>query len=105
MRSPVTFCTAVSSFLLLPCRVLAACLGLELVNVPSTATFQSSGGEYVVYNPAEYLQTVNFEVKAEAAGGICDYFVALSTGQSGNFSQRKLTEGVNVLHYNVYVTA
>jgi hypothetical protein len=48
---------------------------------------------------------VNFQVIGQASGAICNYFISLSAGQSGNFSQRKLSESTNELIYNVYVNS
>ena len=83
----------------------ALCLNLKFVGVPSIVTFAGASGGYNVYDPARYLQTVNFQVQAEATGITCQYFVALSTGQSGDFNRRKLIRGGNVLNYNVYTDA
>ncbi len=83
----------------------AACLNLDFGSVPSLAAFQGGNGGYSVYENGEYLQTVSFTVQAEAAGGICEYFVALSAGQSNDFSQRVLSDGINTLNYNAWVSA
>src|SRR6266849_1287722 len=87
---------------LFPYPAMAACLNLTLAGVPGIATFQGSSGQYLVYDPTQYLQTVNFRVQGEATGATCEYFVTLSAGQSGDFRQRKLTRDVHVLNYNVY---
>ncbi len=92
--------------LLLPsCEVMALCVGPKFVGVPSIVTFVSTSGGYNVYDPGRFLQTVNFQVQAEATGVTCEYFVALSTGQSGDFNRRKLSQGANVLNYNAYTDA
>ena len=43
--------------------------------------------------------------RAEATGVTCQYFVALSTGQSGDFNRRKLIQSKNVLTYNAFTDA
>jgi len=83
----------------------ALCINLKFVGVPSIVTFAGASGGYNVYDPARYLQTINFQVQAEATGVTCQYFVALSTGQSGDFNRRKLIQGGNVLNYNAYTDA
>ncbi|MBI3897176.1 MAG: spore coat protein U domain-containing protein [Gammaproteobacteria bacterium] len=70
--------------------------------MPSLATFEGGSGGYAVYDPQEYLQTVSIEVRGEATGATCEYFLTLSAGQSGDFNQRKLSEMVNKLNYNAY---
>lgn len=84
---------------------LALCLGLRLQNVPATLTYQGSSGEYAVYDAAEYMQTVNFQVTSPITLVTCDYFITLSAGGSGNASQRILTRGGDTLNYNAYTTA
>ena len=103
MRLFAHFCAFGCFVALLSHEALAVCLGLDLANVPSFVTLQSSGGEYEVYDPTEYLQTVDIQVTGEATGAICDYFLALSVGQSGNFGQRKLAQNNQTLNYNAYV--
>ena len=66
----------------------ALCVNLKFVGVPAIVTFAGASGGYNVYDSARHLQTVNFQVQAEATGVTCQYFVALSTGQSGDFSRR-----------------
>ena len=88
--------------LLLPYEAHALCVSLVFGNVPSLVTFEGGSGGYAVYDPQEYLQTVNFEVRGEATGVTCEYFVTLSAGQSGDFNQRKLSEMTNGLNYNAY---
>lgn len=83
----------------------ALCLNLKFASVPSVVTFAGASGGYNVYDPARYLQTVNFQVQAEATGITCQYFVALSTGQSGDFNRRRLVQSGNVLNYNAYTDA
>lgn len=83
----------------------ALCVNLAFGNVPSLVTFEGGSGGYAVYDPQEYLQTVNFQVRGEATGATCEYFVTLSAGQSGNFNQRKLSETTNVLNYNAFTTS
>lgn len=90
-------------FLLLPYEAQALCVNLAFGNVPSPVTFEGGSGGYAVYDPQEYLQTVGFEVRGEATGATCEYFVTLSTGQSGDFNQRKLSEMTNRLNYNAYM--
>jgi len=90
---------------LIPAPAMAACLMLTLANVPSVVTFQGASGGYAVFDPAEYLQTVNFRVQGEATGATCDYFVTLSAGQSGNLIQRKLMLDMHTLNYNAYTNA
>ena len=83
----------------------ALCINLKFVGTPSIMTFAGASGGYNVYDPAKYLQTVNFQVQAEATGITCQYFVALSTGQSGDFNRRKLIRSSKVLTYNVFTDA
>lgn len=85
-----------------PSTAHALCLGMGLQGVPATATFQGATTEYQVYDPAQYLQTVNFQVGGGASIATCNYFVTLSPGNSGNPSQRKLVLGGSSLNYNVY---
>src|SRR5271170_5427241 len=80
----------------------AACISLSFGTVPSLTTFEGGEGGYGVYDPQEYLQTVSFQVREDANGAVCEYFVTLSAGQSGNFNQRKMSEMTNLLNYNVY---
>ena len=89
-------------FLLLPHGAHALCVNLAFGDAPSLATFEGASGGYAVYDPQEYLQTVSFEVRGEATGATCEYFVTLSAGQSGDFNQRKLSEMTNRLNYNAY---
>ena len=89
--------------LLLPYKAQALCVNLAFGGVPSLVTFEGGSGGYAVYDPQEYLQTVSFQVRGEATGATCEYFVMLSAGQSGNFNQRKLSEMTNMLDYNAYV--
>lgn len=95
------------SFLLLlvPHEARALCVNLTFGNVPLLVTFVGSNGGYAVYDSQEHLQTATFQVRAEAAGATCEYFVTLSTGQSNNFSQRKLSQMTKMLNYNAYVTS
>lgn len=83
----------------------ALCINLKFVGVPSIVTFAGASGGYNVYDPAKHLQTVNFQVQAEATGITCQYFVALSTGQSGEFNRRKLSQSKTVLTYNAFTDA
>lgn len=85
--------------------VMAACVALSLANVPSVITFQGGSGGYAVFDPTEYMQTVNFRVQGTVSAPSCDYFITLSAGQSGNFSQRKLMHDVHTLNYNAYINA
>lgn len=91
-------------FLLLPLphEAQALCVNLAFGDVPSLVTFEGGSGGYAVYDPQEYLQTVSIQVRGEATGATCEYFVTLSAGQSGNFSQRKLSVMTNTLNYNAY---
>lgn len=92
--------------LLLPSYEAAAlCLGLKFAGVPSVTAFAGGSGGYNVYDPEKYLQAVSFQVEAEATGATCEYFVALSTGQSGDFNLRKLSQAAHVLNYNAYTDA
>lgn len=99
MKRQVVF---IGLFLLLPHETHALCVNLAFGNVPSLVTFVGGSGGYAVYDPREYLQTVSFEVRGEATGATCEYFVTLSAGQSGDFNQRKLAETTNRLNYNAY---
>lgn len=80
----------------------AVCINLAFGHAPSVVTFEGGAGGYAVYDPQEYLQTFSFQVQGEATGATCEYFVALSTGQSGNFNQRTLSAHTNILNYNAY---
>jgi hypothetical protein len=91
--------------LLFPGSVMAACLSGSLLNVPATVTFQGGSGQYAVFDSAEYLQTVNFRVQGSPLISACNYFVTLSAGQSGNFSQRELRRSTFTLNYNAYTNA
>lgn len=91
--------------LLVPREAQALCVNLAFGNVPSLVTFVGGSGGYAVYDSQEHLQTVSFQVRAEAAGATCEYFVTLSTGQSNNFNQRKLSQMTKVLNYNAFTTA
>ena len=84
---------------------MAVCVASpSLENVPSVVTFQGGSAGYAVYDPSEYLQTVNFRVTIPPIGVLCDYYVTLSAGQSGNFNQRKLMQDMQLLNYNVYTS-
>ena len=83
----------------------ALCVNLTFGNVPSLVTFVGSTGGYGVYDPVEHLQTASFQVRAEATGATCEYFVTLSEGQSGNFNQRKMSLAAKTLNYNAYTNA
>jgi hypothetical protein len=81
------------------------CVSLSFGTVPSVLTFEGGEGGYDVYDPQEYLQTVSFQVHEDANGAVCEYFVTLSAGQSGNFNQRKMSEMMNLLNYNAYINS
>lgn len=92
--------------LLLPsCEAAALCVGLKFVGAPAAVTFAGGSAGYNVYDPEKHLQTVNFQVEAEAIGATCEYFVALSSGQSGDFNRRKLSQAAKMLSYNAYTDA
>ncbi len=86
----------------LPHAAHALCINLTFGTVPSLVTYEGGIGGYAVYDPQEHMQTVSFEVRGEATGATCEYFVTLSTGQSGDFDQRQLSEMTNRLNYNAY---
>lgn len=88
--------------LLFPYETHALCVNLAFGSTPSLATFEGGSGGYAVYDSQEYLQTVSFDVRGEATGATCEYFVTLSAGQSGDFNLRKLAETTNRLNYNAY---
>lgn len=88
--------------LLLTREAHAVCVSLAFGAVPSLVTFEGGEGGYAVYDPQEYLQTVSFQVREDANGAVCEYFVTLSAGQSGNFNQRKMSGMMNMLDYNAY---
>lgn len=96
---------ACALLLVASCNAAALCINLKFVGVPSIVTFAGASGGYNVYDTATYLQTATFQVQAEATGITCQYFVALSTGQSGDFNRRKLIQAASVLNYNVYTDA
>lgn len=105
MRNPCRYAIT-CAFLLLPsCEAAALCVGLKFVGAPSVTTFAGGSGGYSVYDSGKFLQTVNFRVEAEATGVTCEYFVSLSTGQSGDFNRRKLSQTADVLNYNAYTDA
>lgn len=105
MRAPGCHAIACLSLLLACGEAAALCIGLKFVGVPSVATFAGDGGGYNVYDPRTHLQSVSFQVQAEATGATCEYFVALSAGQSGDFARRRLTQGASALGYNAYTNA
>lgn len=84
----------------------ALCVGTNFGTLPSPNTFSGSGGEYQVYDPAEYMQSVNFTVTTGASLS-CRYYVTLSTGYSGNSAQRQMPRALDgaLLNYNVYTNA
>jgi len=88
---------------LLPQTAHALCVGTNLGVVPTPNTFSGSGGEYHVYDTAEYMQSVNFTVTTGASLG-CRYYIVLSAGSSNNQAQRRLARGLDgaTLNYNVY---
>jgi len=84
----------------------ALCVGAAFSGLPSVSTFQSPSGQYDVFDTAEHLQTVNFQVTSIANALGCNYYVTLSAGLSGNMNQRELARGAGErLDYNVYTTA
>jgi hypothetical protein len=89
--------------LVLPHDAQALCINLAFGDVPPLVTFEGGSSGYAVYDPQEYLQSVSFQVRGEATGATCEYFVTLSAGQSGNFNQRTMSEMNNFLNYNAYV--
>jgi hypothetical protein len=100
------FQTAILFLLVMvPREARAVCINLGFEYVPSAVSFEGTSAGYSVYDPQEYLQTVSFQVRGEATGVTCEYFVTLSAGQSGNFSQRKMSEMTNILDYNAYTDA
>lgn len=87
-------------------KTFALCLAPLISGFPSTSTFAGgSGGEYNVYDPAEYIQTVNYQVTTVAGIGGCRYFMVLSAGNSGSATARRLVLGADTLSYNIYTTA
>lgn len=92
-------------FCIVPQTAQAICLGLRLSGVPSTMTFSGGSGEYNVYDPAEHMQTVSFQVTSPITLVTCDYFITISAGSSGNATQRRMTRGADRLDYNIYTTA
>jgi len=100
MKYGITFFYLLTFF---PNNVQALCINLAFGDVPSLVMFEGGSSGYAVYDPQEYLQTVNFQVRGEATGVTCEYFVTLSVGQSGNFNQRTMSGISNILNYNAYV--
>jgi hypothetical protein len=91
--------------ILFPQQAFALCVLPVISGLPSTSTFSGSGGEYNIYDPAEYLQSVNFSVDTVASVGGFRYFLVLSAGHSGSAPARQLVLGTDTLNYNVYTTA
>lgn len=104
---PLRHCLIAYTCFVLGCpgNAAALCVGLKFAGVPTVVTFSSASGGYGVYDTEQYLQTVTFQVEGGATGITCEYFVALSTGQSGNFSRRQLSQSANMLNYNAYTDA
>ena len=102
MNHPGRYAIVCACLLLFSREAAALCVGLKFVSVPSAVTFAGGSGGYNVYDPGKFLQTVNVQVQGGATGITCEYFIALSTGQSGDFNRRKLSQAANVLNYNVY---
>ncbi len=74
-------------------------------SLASTQTWTASGGGgYQVFDPVEQMQTI--QVTVENPGkGTCSYFVAVSAGNSGVFTQRVMRQSATDLGYNLYTDA
>lgn len=96
------YMSAIFLCIVLLSAVADAC-NLRIRNMTGRQNFQGSNGFYDPFDASEYIQAITFNVRK--TGGGCDYFVTLETGQSGNFSNRELERGGDILNYNVYVDA
>ncbi|MFN7112882.1 MAG: spore coat protein U domain-containing protein [Alphaproteobacteria bacterium] len=93
------------SVLLFPARAAALCVGTTISAAPAAATFAGAAGEYGVFDPAQYMQSVSFQVSSLATLGGCRYYVTLDAGHSGNAAQRRMTRGAETLDYNAFTLA
>lgn len=87
-----------------PQTARALCVNTQITSWPATATFAGSGGEYDVYDTAQYTQTVPLTVTTGISLGSCKYYITLSAGSSNNASQRRMARGSDTLDYNAYVS-
>jgi spore coat protein U-like protein len=94
-----------ASLLLFPLRALALCLGTTISAAPAAATFAGAAGEYSVFDAAQYMQSVSFQVSSLATLGGCRYYVTLDAGHSGNAAQRRMLRGADTLDYNAFTNA
>ncbi len=59
-------------------------------------------GEYNPLNLTDTTSTFNVQVSCSGLVGNVNYDIKLNSGNSGNISLRKLTNGANQLSYNIY---
>ena len=78
---------------------------ISISSLASTQTWTASGaGGYQVFDPVEQMQTIQVSV-ANAGKGTCSYFVAVSAGNSGVFTEREMRQSATDLGYNLYTDA
>ncbi len=82
----------------------ADCLTLTIKNLTLTQSYAGSSAAYNPFTATTYNQTVSFDVSGGATTtAVCNYFLALGAGASGNASQRTLALGGKTLNYNAYI--
>ena len=81
----------------------AACVGMAIKNLVLTQSYTGGSGAYNPFTATTYNQTVSFDVQGGAQVAVCNYFLTLGTGASGNNSQRTLALGAKTLNYNAYI--
>ncbi len=74
-------------------------LSLRLLGAHSWSS--SASGDYSPFDSTQYFQQEDVQAR-KSGGGQCDFFITLSTGDSGGFGQRQMTGGADVLTYNFY---
>lgn len=87
---------------LCPAQAFALCVGTTISTVPAAATFSSPSGEYGVFDPAQHMQSLTFQISSLATLGGCRYYVTLDAGHSGNAAQRRMVRGADTLNYNAF---
>ncbi len=89
MHSKLKYAFAVALLLLATTSLYSIKLHQVTKNVSST---------FLTDQEVAISQTLNVRSKDEAG----DYFITFSTGVSGDFSQRELRSGTEVMYYNIY---
>lgn len=79
----------------------AVCGSLALARLGAHSWSSSASGDYNPFDSTQYFQQEDLQAK-KSGGGQCDFFITLSTGDSGGFSPRQMTGGSEVLTYNFY---